>query len=58
MEELRYIKDEKGRIIKAVRGNYCAEIIWSDENVDIEFCNYIVEIVCTARGVGAKKWLI
>lgn len=55
MEELRYIKDEKGRIIKAVRGNYCAEIIWSDENVDIEFCNYIVEIVCTARGVGAKN---
>lgn len=55
MEKLQFIKDEKGRIIKAVRGSYYADIIWADENVDIEFCNFVVMIVCTARGVGAKS---
>ena len=55
MEKLQFIKDEAGRIIKATRGQYYANIIWADENADIEFCNFIIMIVCTARGVGGKN---
>lgn len=54
MEKLQFIKDDTGRIIKVTRGQYYANIIWSDENADIEFCNFIIMIVCTARGVGVK----
>lgn len=55
MGELKFLKNETGRIIKVMRGQYYANIIWADENADIEFCNFIIMIVCTARGVGGKN---
>lgn len=53
MEDLKFIKDDKGRIIKAIRGDYYADIKWAKDDLDIEFCNFVVTIVLTARGVGA-----
>lgn len=52
MEDLRFIKDEKGRITKAVRGDYYAVINWDNDDVDIDFCNFVITIILTARGVG------
>ena len=54
MNDLRFIKDKEGRIIKAVRDEYYANIKWEDKNADIEFCNFVITIVLTARGVGLK----
>lgn len=56
MEDLHFIKDELGRIIRAERGKYFADIIWKINDADIEFCNFIVTIVCTARGVGNVRY--
>ena len=53
MSDLQFIKDEKGRIIKAVKNNKCAVINWANENADIEFCNFVIMIVLTGRGVDA-----
>lgn len=54
MEKLVFIKDEKGRIIKAERGGSSAVITWSGDNLDIDFCNFVIEIVLTARGVDGN----
>lgn len=54
MEKLVFIKDEKGRIIKAERGEKSAVITWGNDNLDIDFCNFVAEIVLTARGVGGN----
>ena len=53
VEDMNFIKDSSGRIIKVVRGNRHADIIWKNSNVDIDFCNFVVMIVCETRGVGA-----
>jgi hypothetical protein len=50
--DLKFYKDEKGRIIKAIRGDNYATIEWANEDADIDFCNFVVTIVITARGVG------
>ena len=50
--DLRFYKDEKGRIVRATRGDKYATIEWTSENVDIDFCNFVITIVITARGVG------
>lgn len=54
MEKLVFIKDEKGRIIRAERGGSSAVINWGNDNLDIDFCNFVTEIVLTARGVGGN----
>ena len=53
VEDMNFIKDSSGRIIKVVRGDHHADIIWKSSAVDIEFCNFVVMIVCETRGVGA-----
>ena len=53
VEDMNFIKDSSGRIIKVVRGDRHADIIWKSSAVDIEFCNFVVMIVCETRGVGA-----
>ena len=53
VEDMNFIKDHSGRIIKVVRGNRHADIIWKNSNVDIEFCNFVIMIVCETRGVAA-----
>lgn len=50
--DLKFVKDEQGRIIKAMRGDKYAVIEWLNQDADIEFCNFVVTIVLTARGVG------
>ena len=52
VEDMNFIKDHSGRIIKVVRGDCHADIIWKNSNVDIDFCNFVITIVITARGVG------
>lgn len=53
MEDLKYIQDEKGRIIKVVRGKKQATIIWADnDKADIPYVNSILMIMFTKRGVG------
>lgn len=54
MEKLVFIKDEKGRITKAERGGSSAAIKWGSDDLDVDFCNFVVEIVLTARGVGGN----
>lgn len=54
MEDMQFIKDDKGRIIKAVRRDKCAKITWSKDDLDIEFCNFVIMIACTGRGVGGE----
>ena len=39
VEDMNFIKDHSGRIIKVVRGDRHADIIWKSSAVDIEFCN-------------------
>ena len=51
--DLRFYKDEKGRIVRATRGDKYATIEWANENVDIDFCNFVIMIVCETRGVAA-----
>ena len=53
VEDMNFIKDSSGRIIKVVRGDRYTDIIWNSSAVDIEFCNFVVMIVCETRGVGA-----
>lgn len=53
VEDMNFIKDNLGRIVKVVRGDRHADIIWKSSAVDIEFCNFVVMIVCETRGVGA-----
>ena len=55
MEEMNFIKDNDGRIIKVTRGERFADIKWSNPNVDIDFCNFVVMIACETRGVGAEN---
>lgn len=50
--DLKFYKDEKGRIIEATRGDKYATIEWANEDVDIDFCNFVITIAITARGVG------
>ena len=50
--DLKFYKDEKGRIVEAIRGDKYATIEWANESVDIDFCNFVITIVITARGVG------
>lgn len=53
VEDMNFIKDSSGRIIKVVRGDRHADIKWSDLTADIEFCNFVIMIACETRGVGA-----
>lgn len=50
--DLKFYKDGKGRIIEATRGDKYATIEWANEDVDIDFCNFVITIAITARGVG------
>lgn len=55
MQNLNYIKDDKGRIIKVVSVNGVdsfAKINWTNDNLDIDFCNLVIMIACSTRGVG------
>ena len=54
MNEMQFIKDDKGRIITVVRGDKCARITWAKDDLDIEFCNFVITIACTGRGVGGE----
>lgn len=54
MQDMVYIKDENGRIIKAVRDDKFAKIEWKSEDLDVDFCNLVVMIACSTRGVGAE----
>ena len=53
MQDLNYIMDEKERIIKVVNedGDY-AIINWNSDSLDIPFCNLVIMIACSSRGVG------
>ena len=53
VEDMNFIKDHSGRIIKVVRGDRHADIVWKNSNVDIDFCNFVIMIVCGTRGVAA-----
>ena len=53
VEDMNFIKDQSGRIIKVIRGNCHADIIWRNSDVDIDFCNFVIMIVCETRGVAA-----
>ena len=53
VEDMNFIKDSSGRIIKVVRGDRHADIKLSDLTADIEFCNFVIMIACETRGVGA-----
>ena len=53
VEDMNFIKDSSGRIIKAIRGDRHADIIWRNSDVDIDFCNFVIMIVCGTRGVAA-----
>lgn len=53
VEDMNFIKDSSGRIIKVVRGDRHADIKCSDLTADIEFCNFVIMIACETRGVGA-----
>lgn len=52
MIDMQYEKDIDGRIIRVTRGIDVAEITWQGANLDIDFCNYVIMIACSARGVG------
>lgn len=49
-----YIKDNKGRIIKVIMEDKSAQIIWTKEDLSIDFCNLVIMIACSTRGVGGE----
>lgn len=55
MEDMLFIKDSLGRITKVKRGKFFATIKWTGKNLDIDFCNFVIMIVCETRGVGATN---
>lgn len=52
MEDLKYIKDDSGRIVKAIRGDKQATITWADSSADVEYVNAIIMILFSQRDVG------
>lgn len=54
MEDMHFIKDAKGRIVKVTRDKFYATITWPNSSVDIDFCNFVIMIACETRGVGQK----
>lgn len=55
MDNLNYVLDEKGRIIRVVQGNKQATITWTNnDNIDIEYVNLVLSIMFTSREVGGN----
>ena len=52
MEDLKYIKDDSGRIVKAIRGDKQANIVWFDNSADVEYVNAVLMILFSQRDVG------
>ena len=55
MDDLNYVLDEKGRIIRVTQGNKQATITWTDnDDIDIEYVNLVLSIMFTSREVGGN----
>lgn len=52
MEDLKYIKDDSGRIVKAIRGDKQATITWADSSADVDYVNAVLMIMFSQRNVG------
>lgn len=55
MEDLKYVQDDKGRIIKVIQGNKQATITWTDnKDIDVDYVNLVLSIMFTSREVGGS----
>lgn len=52
MEDLKYIKDDSGRIVKAIRSDKQATITWADSSADVDYVNAVLMIMFSQRNVG------
>ena len=53
MDDLKYVQDNNGRIIKVIQGNKQATITWTDnKDIDIDYVNLVLSIMFTSRKVG------
>lgn len=58
MDDLNYVLDEKGRIIRVIQGNKQATITWTDnDDIDIEYVNLVLSIMFTSREVGGNIYI-
>lgn len=51
MEDTIFIKDTQGRITQVKQGNEKINISWGSSSVDIDFCNFVIQIVCSTRRI-------
>ena len=53
MDDLKYVQDNNGRIIKVIQGNKQATITRTDnKDIDIDYVNMVLSIMFTSRRVG------
>ena len=53
MDDLKYVQDNNGRIIKVIQGNKQATITWTgNKDIDIDYVNLVLSIMFTSRRVG------